>query len=243
VRPSDPTGPALDAFAQVVENLGWSNDVDQIVFAHTHQPLADARPSRGGRVRYWNTGSWIYEPDVSSYDAYVSYLQKAWPGTAVLIDTDEPSPRLLQIRRRSSCSTPRRRRDGDRPSAASGLRGPGPVAGMSSGGLAHNAAAALRWREHRALQRFDDVVGGPARRGVIVMLACVLALDSADKATVGAVGVQLERGLHIGNAGLGLLVAVTSIMGGLGSIPAGGLVTGCAARTCCRSRSCCGAWR
>ncbi len=95
---------------------------------------------------------------------------------------------------------------------------------MSPGGLAHSAAAALRSREHRALQHFDDVVGGPARRGVIVMLACVLALDSADKATVGAVGVQLERGLHIGNAGLGLLVAVTSIMGGLGAIPAGGLV-------------------
>jgi len=85
-------------------------------------------------------------------------------------------------------------------------------------------ASALRSREHRALQRFDAVVGGPARRGVIVLLACVLALDSADKATVGAVGVQLERGLHIGNASLGLLVAVTSLTGGLGAIPAGGLV-------------------
>jgi len=102
VRPSDPTGPALDAIDRVVENLGWAHDVDQIVFAHTHQPLADARPSRGGSVRYWNTGSWIYEPDLSSHDAYVSYLEKAWPGTAVLIDTNEPCPRLLQIRKHLS---------------------------------------------------------------------------------------------------------------------------------------------
>ena len=61
--------------------------------------MDNARPSRGGQVRYWNTGSWIHEPDVSSYDAYVSYLEKARPGTAVLIGTDEPCPRLLQIRR------------------------------------------------------------------------------------------------------------------------------------------------
>jgi len=101
-RPSDPIAPALDSIDLVVENLGWAHDVDQVVFAHTHQPLADARPSRGGRVRYWNTGSWIYEPDLGSYDAYVSYLEKAWPGTAVLIDTDEPCPRLLQIRRHLS---------------------------------------------------------------------------------------------------------------------------------------------
>lgn len=102
MRPSDPTGPALAAIDRVVENLGWAHDVDQIVFAHTHQPLADARPSRGGRVRYWNTGSWIYEPDLSSHDAYVSYLEKAWPGTAVLIDTNESCPELLQIRKHLS---------------------------------------------------------------------------------------------------------------------------------------------
>lgn len=65
-RPSDPPGPALDAFDRVVENLGWSHGVDQIVFAHTHQPLADAASSAGGPVRYWNTGSWIYEPDLQS---------------------------------------------------------------------------------------------------------------------------------------------------------------------------------
>jgi len=101
-RPNDPPRPAVDAFDRVVQNLGWARGTDQIVFAHTHQPLADVQSDRDGRVRYWNTGSWIYEPDLSSHDAYVSYLEKAWPGTAVLIDTDEPAPRLLEIRRHLS---------------------------------------------------------------------------------------------------------------------------------------------
>jgi hypothetical protein len=97
VRPSDPSGPAIEAFEKVVENLGWARDTDKIVFAHTHQPL-DGVTTAGGAVRYWNTGSWIYEPDLSSYDAYVGYLSNAWPGTAVLIDSDEPAPQLLRLR-------------------------------------------------------------------------------------------------------------------------------------------------
>lgn len=97
VRPSDPREQALAAFAQVVETLGWGRETDQIVFAHTHQPLEDVR-APGSPVRYWNTGSWIYEPDLSSPAAYRGYLRRAWPGTAVLIDTDEPAPRLLRLR-------------------------------------------------------------------------------------------------------------------------------------------------
>jgi hypothetical protein len=97
VRPSDPSGPAVAAIEQVVQNLGWARDTDKIVFAHTHQPL-DAVKGPSGRVRYWNTGSWIYEPDLSSHEAYLAYLRNAWPGTAVLIDSDEPQPRLLRLR-------------------------------------------------------------------------------------------------------------------------------------------------
>lgn len=97
VRPRDPYHPAVAAFERVVMHLGWARDTDKIVFAHTHQPLEDVRgPS--GAVRYWNTGSWIYEPDLTSHAAYDRYLRNAWPGTAVLIDTDEPSPRLLRLR-------------------------------------------------------------------------------------------------------------------------------------------------
>lgn len=94
---SDPSERALEAFAQVVANLGWGEGVDRIVFAHTHQPLADVRAAGDDRVRYWNTGSWIYEPDLSSRQAYARYLRYAWPGTAVLVDDEEPQPRLLEL--------------------------------------------------------------------------------------------------------------------------------------------------
>ncbi len=66
ISPSDPSTNALEAFAKVVRNLGWAEQTEKIVFAHTHQPLADVRAGADGRVRYWNTGSWIYEPDLSS---------------------------------------------------------------------------------------------------------------------------------------------------------------------------------
>jgi UDP-2,3-diacylglucosamine pyrophosphatase LpxH len=99
VRPSDPAARAVEAFEQVVERLGWARGTDKVVFAHTHQPLEDVTgPS--GKIRYWNTGSWIYEPDLSSHEAYLSYLRNAWPGTAVMIDSDEPHPRLLRLRER-----------------------------------------------------------------------------------------------------------------------------------------------
>lgn len=97
VSPSDPSEHALEAFAQVVDNLGWSEESDKIVFAHTHQPLACVGSSRGSRVRYWNSGSWIYEPDLGSRQAYARYLRYAWPGTAVVIDDEEPEPRLLEL--------------------------------------------------------------------------------------------------------------------------------------------------
>ncbi len=97
VSPSDPSEAALEAFAQVVANLGWGERFDRIVFAHTHQPLAAVRSSLDSRIRYWNTGSWIYEPDLRSRQSYARYLRYAWPGTAVVIDDDEPEPRLLEL--------------------------------------------------------------------------------------------------------------------------------------------------
>jgi UDP-2,3-diacylglucosamine pyrophosphatase LpxH len=93
---SDPSEHALDAFAQVVANLGWGGEAEQIVFAHTHQPLADVRATGGGTTRYWNSGCWIYEPDLGSRAAYARYLRYAWPGTAIVIDDSEPQPRLVE---------------------------------------------------------------------------------------------------------------------------------------------------
>lgn len=97
VSRSDPSQHALEAFAQVVANLGWDREADQVVFAHTHQPLAGVRSVRAGATRYWNTGSWIYEPDLSSRQAYARYLRFAWPGTAVLIDSARPQPQLVEL--------------------------------------------------------------------------------------------------------------------------------------------------
>lgn len=97
ISPSDPSELALEAFAQVVANLGWREQADKVVFAHTHQPLADVRSNRDSHTRYWNTGSWIYEPPHGSRQAYERYLRYAWPGTAVVIDDEEPEPRLLEL--------------------------------------------------------------------------------------------------------------------------------------------------
>ena len=72
--------------------------------------------------------------------------------------------------------------------------------------------------------KMEEVVGGPARVHVVLVLACVLALNTADQATVGAAGTQLESGLGISNTSLGILAAVSPLMGALGAYPAGALV-------------------
>ena len=56
---------------------------------------------------------------------------------------------------------------------------------------------------------------------MIVTLAAVLALDSADKATIGTNATQLEDSLHIGRPEIGLLLAVGSLVGAATAIPSG----------------------
>ncbi|MHB1585043.1 MAG: MFS transporter, partial [Acidimicrobiales bacterium] len=91
-----------------------------------------------------------------------------------------------------------------------------------------SARPALRWARRsasRAAQsgrtRLTVAFGGPARTRVIVVLACVLALASADAATVGASAIALRQSLHINNGDIGLLVAVTSLVGAVASVPFG----------------------
>ncbi len=67
----------------------------------------------------------------------------------------------------------------------------------------------------------ETTLGGRQRAQVVVVLACVLALSSADVATVGASATQLRQALHISNTDIGLLVAVTSLTGAVGSVPFG----------------------
>ena len=90
---------------------------------------------------------------------------------------------------------------------------------------AARAMTGLVRRGGRALRgRVVEFVGGPARARVIVLFGCVLALSSAQIATVGAVAPQLERSLHIGNTKIGLLNSVALLVGAVAVIPVGMLV-------------------
>ncbi|HET7309866.1 MAG TPA: MFS transporter [Mycobacteriales bacterium] len=73
-------------------------------------------------------------------------------------------------------------------------------------------------------QRLDAALGGPARRHVVLLLAAVLGLASADQATIGASATQLRAALNLSHAELGLLAAVTGLVGAAASIPFGSLV-------------------
>ncbi|MGI5158536.1 MFS transporter [Microbispora sp. CA-102843] len=77
--------------------------------------------------------------------------------------------------------------------------------------------AAVDW----AVRWVIGAVGGPARFQIIAVLACVLALDAADKGTVGAVAVELKESLGITNTELGSLTAVSSASAALAVIPVG----------------------
>lgn len=72
-------------------------------------------------------------------------------------------------------------------------------------------------------RRLQDAVGGAARLRVIVLLAAVLALTSADQATVGAMAGQLRGSLNIDNIDIGLLVTTSGAVGVLTALPFGWL--------------------
>ncbi len=98
-----------------------------------------------------------------------------------------------------------------------------PAADVAKGtGSAIARGSAWTWR----LVRGEVVkrVGGPARARVVVLFGAVLALNGADTATVGAVAVQLEHSLHIGNTKIGLLTSVALLVGAVFTIPVGLLV-------------------
>jgi len=69
----------------------------------------------------------------------------------------------------------------------------------------------------------EHAVGGRARLKVIILLACVLALDAADKATVGAVASPLKQALGISNVEVGWLVTASTAIGALVTLPFGAL--------------------
>src|SRR5579875_294029 len=82
----------------------------------------------------------------------------------------------------------------------------------------------LRWMGKRVRGHVVELVGGPARARVVVVLGGVLALSSAQISTVGAVAPQMELALHIDNTQIGLLSTVALLGGALAVMPAGLLV-------------------
>lgn len=106
--------------------------------------------------------------------------------------------------------------------------GPAPTgAGSSSVSRTGKAGRAKRWlhtlerREHELAERAAVGLGGRARARVLIVLAAVLGLDGADKATVSATAVNLRDAFGINNTQIGLLVTAVAITGALGTIPIG----------------------
>ena len=83
-----------------------------------------------------------------------------------------------------------------------------------AGDIGLATAKSVRWAGRVLRGHVVQAVGGPARARVITLFACVLALNSADTSTIGAVAPQLEHALHIGNARIGLLSSATLLVGG-----------------------------
>ncbi len=76
----------------------------------------------------------------------------------------------------------------------------------------------------QVMERADDVAGGPARRRVIVLLAAILGLDTADKAALSSVAGGLKVAFGIGNLEIGILVSIVSFVGAVLTLPSGVLV-------------------
>jgi MFS family permease len=97
------------------------------------------------------------------------------------------------------------------------------VAQRDAPGLIPAVGRAARRGARGAKRKLVPVLGGRARTRVIVVLACVLALSSADTATVGAAATELRSALNIGTFDIGLLVSVTAVVGAVFSLPFGAL--------------------
>ena len=85
-------------------------------------------------------------------------------------------------------------------------------------------ASVTRWGAGRVNARVVHAVGGPARARVILLFGAVLALNTADASTIGAVAPYLHDDLHIGTAEVGLLISVSLIVGAIAAVPVGVLV-------------------
>src|SRR5919199_6816291 len=92
----------------------------------------------------------------------------------------------------------------------------------SGGRGAVGAVATVFGNLGRATSRgVTAALGGAERTRVVVLLAAVLGLASADASTVGAAASPLRDALHISNTDIGLLVTVTSLVAAVTTPPFG----------------------
>src|SRR5919202_67643 len=87
------------------------------------------------------------------------------------------------------------------------------TAGSGGRGAVAAVAAAFGSLGRATSRGVRAALGGAERTRVVVLLASVLALASADASTVGAAASPLRDALHISNTDIGLLVTVTSLVG------------------------------
>ena len=97
----------------------------------------------------------------------------------------------------------------------------GSVARRESRGLIPSVGRVARRGAQSAQRKLVPVLGGRTRTRVIVVLACVLALSSADTSTVGSAATELRQALRISTTDIGLLVTVTAVVGAVFSLPFG----------------------
>jgi predicted MFS family arabinose efflux permease len=81
------------------------------------------------------------------------------------------------------------------------------------------------WQTGRRIgSRAAEWAGGAARLEVVLLLAAILGLDSAEKAAVSAVASDLKHVFGLDNTDIGILIAATSLIGALFTLPIGTLV-------------------
>jgi predicted MFS family arabinose efflux permease len=72
--------------------------------------------------------------------------------------------------------------------------------------------------------RAVEWAGGTARLEIVLLLAAILGLDSAEKSAVSAVAGELKQVFGLDNTDIGLLVAASSLVGALFTLPIGTLI-------------------
>ncbi|MGH9089613.1 MAG: MFS transporter [Acidimicrobiales bacterium] len=92
---------------------------------------------------------------------------------------------------------------------------------LPGGALIEQGAEAVERQVDQGWAALTHKVGGRARITVVILLASVLAMSSADTGAVSAVAPKLESALHIGNVDIGLLVTVSALTAALGMLPVG----------------------